>query len=51
MPSSRLSFSSGSSDTFSVPRLRPVVKNDKLCDEGLNAVLAARYTLALSTGL
>ena len=34
-----------------MPRLRPVVKNDKLCDEGLNDVLVARYTLALSTGL
>ena len=37
-----LSFSSGSRNAFSVFRARPDVKNDKLCADGLNDVLAAR---------
>ena len=42
MPSSMLSFSSGSRNAFSVLSARPVVRYDKLCADGLNDVLAAR---------
>ena len=42
MPSSMLSFSSGSRKPFSVPSARPDVRYDKLCADGLNDVLAAR---------